>query len=84
MHAYTRGWFYLESGCELRDQPDDLVVLDVVISVLHEISPENLHTAEPKTKTSPSKTKANGSSSVRDELQQCTETRLAFRGFDHS
>lgn len=33
---------YLESGCDLRDESDDLAVLDVVISVLHQISPKDL------------------------------------------
>ena len=30
---------YLQPGSELCDEPDDLVVLNVVVSVLHQVSP---------------------------------------------
>lgn len=46
---------YLESGCELSDKPYDFVVLDVVVPVLHEISPQNLDPAQTKSKITKNK-----------------------------
>lgn len=62
---------YLESGCELRDKPYDFVVLDIVVSVLHEISPQNLFNAQTeKRKTRPiTNTQVTAKTSIRAELQ---------------
>lgn len=74
----TTAVVYLESGCELSDKPYDFVVLDVVVSVLHEVSPQNLNTAQTKSKHI--KTKGNGRTSVRDKLEAVHDKKVSNSG----